>query len=278
MNFFTFTKLGRTLLLAGVVAVSAVCWAGCGGDDNPSGGDNNGGNTNNSGNNNGNATHTHDWGDWVVTTPATCDADGVETRTCKLDASHKETRAIPKLTGAACNGGGDSYEFVEIGGLKWMKKNLNVETADSWCYDDDPANCATYGRLYTWEAAKTACPSGWRLSTRDEWRALATTAGGIDLAATKLKTIDGWYDSQGNSSNYGTDDYNFSAMPGGYNNVFGAGGVFSYIGYSGSWITATEADDGVSVYVRVMTSNSPKLYEYKRSKIDGNSVRCVMDE
>jgi len=47
MNFFTFTKLGRTLLLAGVLAVSAVFWLGCGGgdDDNPADNNNSGGTT-----------------------------------------------------------------------------------------------------------------------------------------------------------------------------------------------------------------------------------------
>ena len=37
----------------------------------------------------------HDWGDWTVTTPATCTKEGVETRTCNRDPSHVETRTIP---------------------------------------------------------------------------------------------------------------------------------------------------------------------------------------
>ena len=37
----------------------------------------------------------HDWGDWTVTTPATCTNEGVETRTCNRDPSHVETRTIP---------------------------------------------------------------------------------------------------------------------------------------------------------------------------------------
>jgi hypothetical protein len=37
-------------------------------------------------------THVHEWGDWTVTTPATCTEAGVETRVCALDATHKETR------------------------------------------------------------------------------------------------------------------------------------------------------------------------------------------
>ena len=39
----------------------------------------------------------HDWGEWTVTTPPTKDSMGVETRTCKRDAKHVETRDVPKL-------------------------------------------------------------------------------------------------------------------------------------------------------------------------------------
>ena len=39
----------------------------------------------------------HDYGDWTVTKAATCTAEGEETRTCKNDASHKETRPVAKI-------------------------------------------------------------------------------------------------------------------------------------------------------------------------------------
>lgn len=39
----------------------------------------------------------HAWGEWVVTREATEDAAGEETRTCKNDPSHKETREIPAI-------------------------------------------------------------------------------------------------------------------------------------------------------------------------------------
>ena len=38
--------------------------------------------------------HVHQWGDWSVTTAATCSLAGVETRTCALDTSHTETQTI----------------------------------------------------------------------------------------------------------------------------------------------------------------------------------------
>lgn len=50
----------------------------------------------------------HDWGAWAVTTPATTSAAGVETRVCKRNKSHTETRDIPKLTPAPSGGGSSS--------------------------------------------------------------------------------------------------------------------------------------------------------------------------
>ena len=50
----------------------------------------------------------HDWGEWRVTKQATTSAAGEETRTCKRNASHTETRAIPKLTPAPSGGGSSS--------------------------------------------------------------------------------------------------------------------------------------------------------------------------
>ena len=67
-------------------------------------------------------------------------------------------------------------------GKQWMTENLNVEAADSYCYDDAAANCRRYGRLYTWSAAQQACEaagSGWRLPTNDDWRRLAKQYGGV---------------------------------------------------------------------------------------------------
>ena len=37
----------------------------------------------------------HDWGEWEVTTPATCTTEGVKTHKCRNDPSHVETQPIP---------------------------------------------------------------------------------------------------------------------------------------------------------------------------------------
>jgi len=119
---------------------------------------------------------------------------------------------------------GQTYNTVKIGGKTWMAENMNIDTADSWCFGGSPDSCAKYGRLYVWNAAKTACPKGWHLSTRDEWDRLAMSVGGTRApheetyrfwldAGKKLKAKSGWESrSQGVSVN-GTDSYGLFASP-----------------------------------------------------------------
>lgn len=67
-------------------------------------------------------------------------------------------------------------------GKQWTTRNLDLEVAASYCYDDKADNCRRYGRLYTWEAAQRACRmlgSQWRLPTDAEFRRLAKEYGGV---------------------------------------------------------------------------------------------------
>jgi uncharacterized protein (TIGR02145 family) len=67
-------------------------------------------------------------------------------------------------------------------GKHWTLANLSAEIPASYCYDDEPANCERYGRLYTWAAAQEACRSlgsSWRLPTMEDWRKLAQIYGGL---------------------------------------------------------------------------------------------------
>ncbi|MDR2694074.1 MAG: fibrobacter succinogenes major paralogous domain-containing protein, partial [Chitinispirillales bacterium] len=106
---------------------------------------------------------------------------------------------------------GKTYNTVKIGKQTWMAENLNYGTSSgSWCYNDRDSYCKKYGRLYEWETAKKTCPSGWHLPSRQEWEALVTYAGGYEAAGKRLKSTIGW-----NDSGSGTDDYGFSALPGG---------------------------------------------------------------
>lgn len=73
---------------------------------------------------------------------------------------------------------GQQYRTVRLAGHTWMAENLRYQTPNAACYADEPANCKEHGRLYPWQDALTACPSGWHLPSTTEWKDLALNAGG----------------------------------------------------------------------------------------------------
>jgi uncharacterized protein (TIGR02145 family) len=168
-------------------------------------------------------------------------------------------------------GGGGSSESVVIGGKTWMKKNLNVSVADSWCYENSSDNCAKYGRLYTWQAAKSACQSmGWRLPDTADWRHLVKVAGDFARAGSKLKSRTGWTAYSGVEN---LDTYGFSALPGGSRSTDGS---FHFVDSSGLWWTATEGGSE-RAYYRGMYYYYDGVEENWSNKSGALSARCVRD-
>ena len=170
---------------------------------------------------------------------------------------------------------GKTYKTVKIGVQTWMAENLNYPASGSMCYDEISANCIKYGRLYDWQTAKNACPSGWHLPYRSEWEALNKSVGGEKKAGKKLKAKTGWYDWQGAPGN-GTDDYGFSALPGGYCTGGDYYGECSFAGICGEWWTPGD-NNGYIAYSWLMSG----AYDEAGYALMGNlaflSVRCVRD-
>jgi len=160
-----------------------------------------------------------------------------------------------------------AVQIPRVGGNIWMAQNMNyrVPAGNSWCYGNDDSNCGKYGRLYDWGTAKTVCMAGWHLPSRKEWEDLVAAVG-VSSAGKKLKAVSPpeWN---------GTDDYKFSARPGGFRNVDGS---FSAVGNGGSWWTATE-NDGKNASLQYMGSNYEKVFDMPSDKRNGLSVRCVRD-
>ncbi len=160
---------------------------------------------------------------------------------------------------------GKQYKTVKIGEQVWMAENLNWEGAGCQ-YNDSPIFGNAFGRLYKWDEAMKSAPPGWHLPTDAEWQQLVDFAGGNDVASNKLRAKDGW---QGN----GTDDFGFSALPGGYRGRYGD---FLTIGVSGDWWSATEKDSE-GAYRRGMSSGDAKVYRYDDYGDYSFSVRLVKD-
>jgi len=170
-----------------------------------------------------------------------------------------------------------TFKTVKIGTQTWTAENLSVPTkSGSWCYFNSENLCDQYGRLYDWTTAKTVCPSGWHLPSREEWGTLAKFLGGTGdygkggTTSWKLRATSGW----GTSTLNGTDDYGFAALPGG--GWFSQGKKFSDIGNAGYWWTSTESSEE-DAYVREIYNADDYIDEERPFKTNGYSVRCVKD-
>ena len=190
---------------------------------------------------------------------------------------------------------GQVYGSAIIGTQTWMTQNLNYKPASgtSWCYNEDEYDeyyCETYGRLYTWDTAMAGassssaspsgvqgvCPPGWHLPSYDELRKLADYAGhdqsARDTSGTKLKSPMIWLPYTGIP--YGTDNYGFSALPGGFRSLPIIG--FRQLGEFGYWWTATEFSANNAWSLR-LSYDTPRMSLENIVKSFGYSVRCVKD-
>ena len=165
-----------------------------------------------------------------------------------------------------------SYTTVQIGTQCWMAENLNYETtSNSWWYNDIEANGDIYGRLYTWDAALTACPSGWSLPSDDEWTILSDFLGGSNIAGGKMKETG---EAHWNSPNYGaTNSSGFTGLPGGNRN---SSGSFNSLGSSGYWWSSSEYS-GTRAWRRLLNYGNDQVSRGSGYKTDGYSVRCLKD-
>ena len=203
------------------------------------------------------------------------------------------------------------YGYVQIGDQTWMAENLNYaypkasETATdsiSFCYDNDTANCTTYGRLYTWAAAmdsaglasgdaananecgngttcnvsspvRGVCPSGWHLPDTTEWSALEiyvseNSSGGVGYA---LKSKSGWTEYDGKTG--GSDYFGFGALPAGFRY---SSGTFSNVQNRAYFWSSTEYSTDYAYYRYLLYVSSVLDTDYY-PKYYARSVRCVKD-
>lgn len=178
---------------------------------------------------------------------------------------------------------GQVYKIVSIGTHQWFARNLNYDAGDgqSFCYDEEDANCEKYGRLYKGNSSAFVnylCPKGTHVSTQQDWETLFKRFKGasIDSVAMFLKALNGWDDSEDGA--YGANDESgLSMLPGGYEND----GEFVLAGKFGLWWTSSMPDpDYPYTYTTFQLSYasndvSQLAHEFKEYAL---SVRCVVDE
>ena len=203
-----------------------------------------------------------------------------------------------------------TYNTVKIGDQVWMAENLAylpaVNPASSGSrtgkhyyvsgYNGTDVNAAnatdnykTYGVLYNWPAALTACPSGWHLPSDSEWTQLenylsdngynydGTIGGGSkkfakSMAATTLWNTSSATGAIGNNLS-ANNSSGFSGLPGGGRS---GSGNFDHVGDFGYWWSAAKGSISYA-WNRYLYYGSSTMYRYGGSKEYGFSVRCVRD-
>ena len=175
---------------------------------------------------------------------------------------------------------GQPYKFTEITvkgdsgkvtySETWMAQNLNYAGTgadESACID-----CETIGRFYTWPAAMSYCPDGWRLPTMAEFAAL-NNAVDDGQRMLKLKVNYGW-------SPAGTDEYGFSLMQSSYMMDVSQTEVKSD-GMSAAlfWTSSPRTEQQISRNDAHYVIYNNESYSDNANSVDfGFPVRCIKDK
>lgn len=169
---------------------------------------------------------------------------GVEWEKIKIEIRAYFTTGEPCAGLPSVDYYGQTYETIKIGGQCWLKQNLNAgvmieyeflpwldDEIEKYCYNNDPANCATYGALYHWWEAmdygqaipgkKGICPAGFHIPTKEEFEVLIELFGGNASAGGHLKATTNW-----NAPNTGATNTSFFT-------AFGAGSGHNTAGIGG---------------------------------------------
>ncbi len=196
----------------------------------------------------------------------------------------------PKITHA-----GVDYYYVSHNGLDWMRNNL-ANPVSGAPYANATVVSSILGRFYSHEEALTACPEGWRLPTDLEWRELAASMNGKEVAGefstvtdvtadfiaeVQMNKTDMWeyWPEVGEPRNTGK----MAVIPSGYANLGEKDGdkypTASFYGlneYSTFW-TADMASEGMAYY-RYLICDQPDMFIGKGDvKTFGANVRCVRE-
>lgn len=132
-------------------------------------------------------------------------------------------------------------------GLVWMSENLSFALEGSTVYENNGANEAIYGRLYSWRLARQACPEGWHLPSQ-----------------AKVKTLFEKHLIGPPPYNHGLDDNYNAYFEGGYNgwNLMAGGWRDhggNYMGISNEgryWTSSPSEDPSEAYYFEVSTDGS----------------------
>lgn len=160
---------------------------------------------------------------------------------------------------------GESYKTVKIGPQEWMTENLRYEGEESYCFEDKEANCPK-GRLYTWNAALSACPDGWHLPTYVDFLNLMSLVSGRSDISNKAAYRLLYSPRTGTKNPYG-----FSAI---YTYTRSSSGYYSNHSSDPSLWSATSTGAEKAYYLS-LTSLGGEAYLHESASDMARPIRCM---
>jgi uncharacterized protein (TIGR02145 family) len=192
---------------------------------------------------------------------------------------------------------GKTYPQVMIGTQCWMAANLNVGTRitgsvqqtnngvlEKYCYNDNDANCDTYGGLYQWWEAtlywtttpttQGICNAGWHIPASGEFSTLVTYLGGASVGGGKMKEtgLVHWASPNTNATN----SSGFTGLPAGARDNFYTG-TFMNITTSGYFWGYNGLGGSIGAYIQLQNNTESSTITYTAATAWGYSVRCIQD-
>lgn len=167
----------------------------------------------------------------------------------------------------------------------------NTSGAYAW-FGNDIGYKEKYGALYNWYAVTNAsglCPVGWRAPSDADWTQLIDylidnyeniTSSNVGNTLKSCRQINSplpgecdtnehprWNED---GTHHGTDDFEFSGLPGGARNADFFGGIGAHV----YWWSATQSNED-QAWMRRISFNEGHVDRWEQNKIIGYSVRCI---
>jgi len=212
----------------------------------------------------------------------------LELRWLLAQASGNLLDPCPGLPNITDSRNGKVYNTVLVGNQCWLRENLDIGTRingsqpqtnngtiEKYCYDDNPANCNTYGGLYQWDEAmqyvteqgtKGICPTGWHIPTMTEYMTLGGTVVGD---ANALKAV-----LQGTGNGAGTNSSGYTALLAGdrFDN-----GYFENLSHDAYFWSSSNYDETGAGNLNLYYDDDIIYLGLNDDKEYGFSVRCLKD-